>query len=187
MKQEGLVPSEIANKSPLSSDRAGRSPAAKPGARNPAKLGLPASHHHLDVLPLLIFLLRRWIRLRRHDGSRRKIKAWSRTRAPWGAERLGGRRGPGCPPPLSGAGVAGEIALHQGLWLAPASVLHPPEPSNHQPSIRPKPRKPSNDSAPQFEKGTESPGQLQRRRARHHGTRCRHQIPLPGRGPLESK
>lgn len=38
-----------------------------PGAPNAASFSLPASHHYLDVLPLIVFLLRRGIRLGRHD------------------------------------------------------------------------------------------------------------------------
>lgn len=38
------------------------------GTQTRSSLSLPASHHHLNVLALLLFLLRRRIRLGRHDG-----------------------------------------------------------------------------------------------------------------------
>lgn len=93
VRWKGLVPQEITNKIPLLRPRR-REPSGKAGAPNPTRLALPASHHHLDVLPLILFFLRGGIRLGRHDGTHRKSKAWS-----W--------RGLGRPPPQPGPGSAG--------------------------------------------------------------------------------
>lgn len=92
IKQKSLISSEITSNIPLR-PRAGGSPAAKPGAPNRTRFALPASHHHLDVLPLLLFLLGGGIRLGRHDGTLEKRPG---TGAGWDAHlpsRVLARRG----------------------------------------------------------------------------------------------
>lgn len=69
--------------------------AQKQSTPNPTRSALPASHHHLDVLPLLFFLLHGGIRLGRHDGTLGKIKA-------------GRWPGLGCPPFLPSAAWPGD-------------------------------------------------------------------------------
>lgn len=127
MKQKDLVPLEI--KIPLRPRR--RSTAATPGTSNPTILALPASHHHLDVLPLLLFLLRGGIRLGRHDGTLRQNKAWywddlPHCRVPaWRGTPTQAARSPRSP-----------LGAPTGRVFRPA----PAEPSNHQPRLHRTPR-----------------------------------------------
>lgn len=127
---------------------------AQEGARQqaqgsePCKLALPASHHHLDVLPLFIFLLRRWIWLRRHDCPLRPghwlAGAWSGWAAGADLGTSSPRRVLACPKLLSTS--HGHRDWPRRRPRTSRSL------GNYRPSLRPKPRKPSNDSAPQFEK-----------------------------------
>ena len=79
---------KIANKIPLLGPRK-KEPGSKAQGSEPCKLALPASHHHLDVLPLFIFLLRRRIRLRRHDCPLRRPGHGLGRRGAWSGSAAG--------------------------------------------------------------------------------------------------